>query len=256
MRGCDGHVAATTRFATLRLAGSFRFSRRTRGSLRGARDEQRCGLELALPRRAEARNPHLPLVDDALVVVQFGAGLGHRGKNCVQRLHSNGFSTVTPAFRKSFVFRVATISPCASAVAAMRLSLIGMARPFFFSRASSRAHAAAVAVSKSSTRMRWTPPPNHCSNRARRRPAGSSRMPYSSSPRMTGLTASWRSCRRSQSSARASGAYLVGSLRTLASTRYFTACRWIRMRRAGTSPSRGRRAASPRGLRCPARVGA
>ena len=71
--------------------------------------------------------------------------------------YENGFSTGTPAWRKSAVFRVATVRPCARAAAAMRLSFTGMARPFVFSRARRRAQAAAFAVSKSRKWRRWTP---------------------------------------------------------------------------------------------------
>ena len=70
---------------------------------------------------------------------------------------TKGFFTSTSAFRKSSVFLVATVSWFRNAVAAIKLSLTGIARPVFFNRARSLAHCAAVAVSKSKTRSRSTP---------------------------------------------------------------------------------------------------
>jgi hypothetical protein len=137
-------------------------------------------------------------------------------------LKSNGFSTVAPAARKSSTSRVATVRRCSKAVAAMRLSLIGIARPFFFRRASNRAQEAAVAASKSRTCIRETPARNHSSSRVRRRLAGMIKIPYSNSPRTMGLSASSCSYSRSQARTDEPGAGLVGSLRMLASTRYFT----------------------------------
>lgn len=43
----------------------------------------------------------------------------------------------TRAFAKSVMLRVATVNPLVRAVAAIRLSLIGMARPAFFKSAMS-----------------------------------------------------------------------------------------------------------------------
>src|SRR5438270_9672518 len=53
---------------------------------------------------------------------------------------SKGFKSATPAFRKSWVFLVAMVSPRTNAVAAIRLSLTGMAGLFFRRRAGSLAH--------------------------------------------------------------------------------------------------------------------
>ena len=54
-------------------------------------------------------------------------------------------------------------------------------------------------------------------------PLGRMRILNRSSPRMTGSTAISRSCARSHDTTRGSGVGFAGSLRTLASTRYFTA---------------------------------
>jgi len=64
---------------------------------------------------------------------------------------------------------------------------------------------------------------NHCSSRLRRPLDGRSSIPNRNSPRMIGSTAITRSWRRSQLMTFGSGRGLVGSLRTFASTRNFTA---------------------------------
>jgi len=75
-------------------------------------------------------------------------------------------------------------------------------------------------------------------------PLGRMRIPNRSSPRMTGSTAMSGSCARSHATTRGSGAGFVGSLKTLASTRYFTAHPSTQSRWARRSPSADRRAAS------------
>lgn len=56
-------------------------------------------------------------------------------------LHTNGFTTLTPAFRKSCTFRVATIKPWTKPVAAIKLSLTGISWPPVRRSARSLAHA-------------------------------------------------------------------------------------------------------------------
>ena len=90
-----------------------------------------------------------------------------------QRVHarprpSNGSSTSTPAFSKSARFRVATTNPCASAVAAIRLSLTGMAVPDVRRSARSLAQRRPVAASHGRHCSRPTPPSNQ---RSRPRPS-------------------------------------------------------------------------------------
>ncbi len=74
--------------------------------------------------------------------------------------------------------------------------------------------------------------------------------------RMMGSTAISRSLRWSHSTTPGSGSAFVGSLRTLASTRYLKASRWIRRQWVRRSPSRGRPAASRPHLRSFAVIGA
>ena len=76
-------------------------------------------------------------------------------------------------------------------------------------------------------------------------PLRNSKMPNLSSPRIMGSTAYSRSLRRSHSTTLETGAGLVGSLNTLASTRYLTARRSTRIRRERRNLSRGTRATSP-----------
>jgi hypothetical protein len=85
---------------------------------------------------------------------------------------------------------------------------------------------------------------NHRSSLARFFPLRNRRMPTRTSPRMMGSTAISRSFCRSHSTTLESGAGFVGSRRTLASTRYLTACRWTRTRWERRNPSRGTRGAS------------
>lgn len=91
-----------------------------------------------------------------------------------------------------------------------------------------------------------TPPPasNQRSRAVRRFPRGRIRIPTRSSPRITGSTASSRSFARSHATTRASGTGLVGSLRTLASTRYFTTYRSTQSQWPRRSLSADRRATS------------
>lgn len=145
------------------------------------------------------------------------------------------------------MLRVATLRSCASAEAAIRLSLIGMERPLAFNRARSLAQTAPVGWSKSTTLNRSQPAANHSSSRRRFRPGGRSRIPYSISPRTIGLTAMPCSFWRSQFKTLPSGCGLVGSLRTLESTRNFTRNRLIRIRFPETSPYPDKPAASQQG---------
>ena len=67
----------------------------------------------------------------------------------IDQVGKNGFTSFTPVCAKSAVFRVATVRFSASADAAIRLSFTGILWPFFFKSASSRAHALAAFISKS-----------------------------------------------------------------------------------------------------------
>lgn len=130
-----------------------------------------------------------------------------------------GSTTVTCAASKSRRLRVAIAMSCVSAVAAMRLSLIGIARPSARSVASSSAQRSPVGASHGMQCNLCTPSSNQRSSRLRRRPLGSSRMPKRISPRMIGSTASSGSLCASQSTIRWFGRGLVASDRTFASTR-------------------------------------
>src|ERR1043165_615800 len=92
------------------------------------------------------------------------------------------------------------------------------------------------------------PASNHCSRRDLRLLRGKRRMPKRTSPRITGSTAISRSFFLSHSTTRTFGNGLVGSLRTFASIRYFTAYRSIPTRSERRTPSRDRREASRRDL--------
>src|SRR5215470_16166132 len=121
-------------------------------------------------------------------------------------------------------FRVTTVRPWTRAVAAMRLSLMGMARPAVRRPASSCAHLKPVSASHGKQRSLRTPASNHRSSLVRLLPLRSKGMPKRCSPRMIGSTAISRSLSRSHSTTLALGSFLVGSLRTLTSTstRYLT----------------------------------
>src|ERR1039457_2080929 len=106
----------------------------------------------------------------------------------------------TPAFTKSARFRVATARPWTTAVAAMRLSLIGMAFPVVRRRASSSAHFRPVSASQGRQWRRLTPSSNQRSRAVRFLPLGRIRIPNRSSPRTTGSTALSRSERWRQPS--------------------------------------------------------
>jgi len=135
---------------------------------------------------------------------------------------SNGSRTSTPAVQKSVALRVTTVRRCVRAVAAIRLSLTGIAVPA--ARIAARIPAQQRPVSRVQSRqvMRPTPRSNQSSSRLRRLPDGNRSIPNRSSPRMMGSTAIARSFRRSQSMTVSSGCGFVGSLRIFASTRYFT----------------------------------
>ena len=83
---------------------------------------------------------------------------------------SNGSTTATPAFSKSARFRVAMASPCTRAVAAIRLSLSGIARPDARRPAIDSAQRRPVAASHGKQCSRPIPSANQRSSRARRRP--------------------------------------------------------------------------------------
>jgi hypothetical protein len=158
----------------------------------------------------------------------------------------NGSTIRTAAFAKSELFRVATVRSCVSAVAAMRLSLIGIALPERRRFAISSAHWSPVSASHGRQCKRCAPASNHRSSAVRFLPFGNSRTPNRSSPRMIGSTAMSRSFARSHSTTRGSGFGFVGSLRTLASTRYFTACLSIPIRLERSNPFLDRQGANRR----------
>ena len=139
-----------------------------------------------------------------------------RGRPYARPQPTNGSTMRTPAFTKSARFRVATARPWKTAVAAIRLSFIGMAFPVVRRRASSSAHIRPVSASQERQWRRPTPASNQRSRAARFLPLGRMRIPNRSSPRMTGSTAISGSCARSHVTTRGSGAGFVGSLRTLA----------------------------------------
>jgi len=90
-------------------------------------------------------------------------------------------------------------------------------------------------------RAEWCAIPEHDHMPVAEKPAETALVVIS--PGMIVSTTMSRSYRRNQSTTAASGSGLVGSLRTLASTRYFTAYWWIQMRGARSSPFQDRRAA-------------
>ena len=155
-------------------------------------------------------------------VFGFESSLG-LGRTFARPQATNGLTRRTPAFTKSARFRVATARPWTAAVAAMRLSLIGMALPVVRRRASSSAHFSPVSASQGRQWRRRAPASNQRSRAARFLPLGRRRIPNRSSPRITGSTAISGSCARSHATTPGSGVGFVGSLRTLASTRYFIA---------------------------------
>ena len=116
---------------------------------------------------------------------RFYVSSGHR---C-----SNGSITATPAFSKSTRFRVAMVSPCTRAVAAIGLSLIGIARSDARRPAISSAQRRPVAASHGKQCSRPTPSANQRSSRVRRPPSDRRRIPNLISPRMMGSTTSSRS---------------------------------------------------------------
>ena len=150
----------------------------------------------------------------------------------------------TPAFLKSALFRVTTVSPWPAAVAAIRLSLSGMAFPVLRSRANSSAHLNPASASHAKQWRRPTPVSNQRSKSVRFLPFGRVRIPNRSSPSMKGSTAISASCARSHSITYGSGVGFVASLRILASTRYFTGRPSIQTQSARRSPCEGRRAAT------------
>ena len=94
---------------------------------------------------------------------------------------TNGSTIRTPAFTKSARFRVTTARPWTIAVAAMRLSLIGMAFPAVRRRASSSAHFSPVSASHGRQWRRPAPASNQRSRVVRFLPLGRMRIPNRSS---------------------------------------------------------------------------
>ncbi len=101
----------------------------------------------------------------------------------------NGSTVRTPAFMKSTRFQGATARFWTTAVAAMRLSWIGIAFPAVRRLTCNSAHFNPVSASQGRQRSRPTPPSNQFSSAARLLPTGRMRMPNRSSPTMTGSTA-------------------------------------------------------------------
>jgi len=137
------------------------------------------------------------------------------------RITERGSMILTPACSKSMRLRVTTVKSWTSAVAAIRLSLMGIAHPAMRRLANSCVHLKPVFASHAKQRSLWTPASNHRSRQARLLPLRSRRMPKRNSRRMIGSTTISRSFSRSPSTTLESGTFLVGSLRTLASTTYF-----------------------------------
>ena len=160
-----------------------------------------------------------------------------RGEN---QFFSKGFINEILAFLKSRVLRVATVRLCAIADAAIRLSLIGMAWPLDLRWASRWAHAEATLLSKSRQQAVERIFSNHTSSCFFLLLAGRSIIPYSSSPKMTGVTARCSSLSRSHSRTCGVGSSLVGSLSRLASAMNFKVCLSIRRGSVQTSLSPGR----------------
>lgn len=104
----------------------------------------------------------------------------------------------------------------------MKLSLMGIAFPALRRRASSAAHSRPVSASQGRQCKRPAPASNQRSSAVLLLPLGRIKMPNRSSPRITGSTAISGSWTRSHATTRGSGVGFVGSLKTLASTRYFT----------------------------------
>jgi hypothetical protein len=77
---------------------------------------------------------------------------------------TNGSTTCTPAFAKSMRLRVATARLCTIAVAAIRLSLIGIVSPVLRRRASSSAHVRPVSASQGRQWRRPAPASNQRSS--------------------------------------------------------------------------------------------
>jgi hypothetical protein len=180
--------------------------------------------ESAQPPRVDVSISHPRCTPDELE--QTGARLRNapadRSAPLFGALHGSsraGSTIATPAESKSRRLRVATARSCASAVAAIKLSLIGIARPSARSPASISAQRSPVEASHGMHCNLLTPSSNQRSSRLLRRPRGSRSMPKRISPRMTGSTASSGSLRASQSTTRRSGAGLVASESTFASTR-------------------------------------
>ena len=138
--------------------------------------------------------------------------------------YAKGSMMLTLAFSKSTRLRVTIVKSWTRAVAAIRLSLTGIACPAARRLASSCAHLKPVSASHGKHRSLWMPASNHRSRLARLLPLRSRRIPKRTSPRMIGSTTISRSLSRSQSTTLEAGTFLVGSLRTLASTRYLKAC--------------------------------
>ena len=134
--------------------------------------------------------------------------------------HENGFTISTPAGSKSFRLRVTTTSPCASAVAAIRLSLTGIDLRRARSPARSSAQRSPISASNGTQWIRRTTSSNQSSRASRPRPGPSNRMPNQISPSTTGFTAMSSSWARSHPITLGLGFGFVVSERTFVSTRY------------------------------------
>jgi len=125
-----------------------------------------------------------------------------------------------------------------------------MVFPLLRRRASNSAHFTPVSASQARQWRRPAPASNQRSSAIRFFPLGRIRIPNRNSPRITGSTAMCGSCARSQSTTRGSGDGFVGSLKTLASTRYFTEYRSTQIRWEQKNPCADRRAANRWRPRC------
>ena len=111
----------------------------------------------------------------------------------------DGSTSCTCAGSKSRWLSVTSARSCASAVAAIRLSLIDIGLPRRRRSASSCAQRSPTAESQEMHWIRLIPRSNQLSNSARRAPRAKSRMPKRTSPRTIGSTTIERSLRRSHS---------------------------------------------------------
>lgn len=146
---------------------------------------------------------------------------GSEGLRRAELLQTNGFNMSSPVASKSLRFLVTRQRLCVRAVAAMKLSLTGIALPPERRCARSSAQRSPVCESQARQWIRRIPSSNQRLSLLRRRPVSRRRIPYRISPKITGSTASSRSFVWSQSTTLFEGSGFIASLNTLASTRYF-----------------------------------